>query len=62
MESIKAEKKLTAFVFASLVQLAIMFVMFFVRFRQFSIIRFFLIPMLIMQVLAICLVVMRLRK
>jgi len=62
METIKKDKDLVMLIIASFVQLSMMFVMFFVRFKQFSIIRFFLIPMLIMQLLAICLVVLRICK
>ena len=62
METIHKEKLLLGFILSSLAQLAMMFVMYFVRFRQFSIIRFFLIPMLLMQALAICLLMFRIRK
>ena len=60
METLK--KDLAGLLLITLIQTTMMFVMFFVRFRQFSIIRFFLIPMLIMQALVIGLVVLRMRK
>ena len=60
METLK--KDLAGLLLITLIQITMMFVMFFVRFRQFSIIRFFLIPMLIMQALVIGLVVLRIRK
>ncbi len=50
------------FVAASLAQLAMMFVMFFVQFRMFTIIPLFLIPMLIMQILSLCLLLAISRK
>lgn len=55
MESFK-NKEFIGFVLSSVAQLAMMFVMLFVRFKMFSIIPLFLIPMAILQVLAICLI------
>ena len=55
MELLK-DKEFIGFILCSVAQLAMMFVMLFVRFKMFSIIPLFLIPMAILQVLAICLV------
>ena len=56
MESLMNNKEFVGVIFSSVAQLAMMFVMLFVRFKMFSIIPLFLIPMAILQVLAICLV------
>ena len=50
------------FIAASVAQLAMIFVMFFVQFRMFTIIPLFLIPMLIMQILSFGLLVAISRK
>ncbi len=50
------------FVAATIAQLAMMFVLLFVQFRMFTIIPLFLIPMLIMQILALCLLLALSRK
>jgi hypothetical protein len=46
----------TMLILVSAVQLGVIFVMFFVQFKMFTIIPFFLIPMLILEVLTICLI------
>jgi hypothetical protein len=50
------------FIAASVAQLAMIFVMFFVQFRMFTIIPLFLIPMLIMQILSLGLLLAISRK
>lgn len=53
---------LTFFLAVTLLQLALSFVMLFVKFKMFTIIPFFLIPMLIMQMLTGCLLISLRRK
>ncbi len=47
---------------ATLVQWGMMFVMFFVKFKMFTIIGLFLIPMLILQLLVACLIILQFSK
>jgi hypothetical protein len=52
----------TAFWFATFIQWATMFVMYFVKFKMFTILGLFMVPMLVLQALAICLILIQIGK